>query len=69
MYLGKGSAPEDFEFREVSIEPHSMRKVGTIATEWRDALTVFDEDGNLVLTRKITWDELKEQEFILVIGP
>jgi hypothetical protein len=69
VYLGNGSEPEDFEFREVSIEPHSVVKVGTIATEWRDVVVVFDEDGNLVLTREITWDELEEQDFIFIIGP
>jgi hypothetical protein len=67
VYLGEGARPEDFEIIEVSIEPHSVKKVGTIETVWPDVVVVFDEDGNLVLRREITWDQLKDQDFRFVI--
>ena len=67
VYLGEGARPEDFKIVEVTIEPHSAKKVGTIAMVWPGVVVVFDEDGNLVLRRQITWDQLKEQGFRFVI--
>ena len=67
VYLGEGTRPEDFEIIEVTIEPRSVKKVGTIATVWPDLVVVFDENRNLVLRREITWDQLRDQDFVFVI--
>ena len=64
VYLGEGTGPDDFE---VAIEPLSMVEVGTIATEWRDVVVIRDEDGNVILRREITWNQLKEEDFLFVI--
>jgi hypothetical protein len=67
VYLGDGARPDDFEVIEVTIEPNSAKEIGTIETVWPDVVVVFDEDGNLVLRREITWDQLKDQDFVFVI--
>ena len=67
VYLGEGARPEDFEIVEVTIEPHSAKKVGTIEMVWPNVVVVFDKRGDLVLRREITWDQLKAQGFRFAI--
>ncbi len=40
-----------------------------IIAVWQDVVVVRDRQGNILLRKEITWDELKAQDFIFVIRP
>jgi hypothetical protein len=52
---------------DVIVEAYSTVRAGTIITEFKDVVVLRDKDGNLLLRKEITWDELKAQDFRFVI--
>jgi uncharacterized protein (DUF2249 family) len=59
-----GHDPEDLV---TTLSPHSSEELGELKHLWEDVVVVKDEDGNILLTKEITWDELKAMGFRFVI--
>jgi hypothetical protein len=57
----------DLSDYDVIVEAYSTVRAGTIITEFKDVVVLRDKDGNLLLRKEITWDELKAQDFRFVI--
>ncbi|MCH7511235.1 MAG: hypothetical protein IIB19_02600 [Chloroflexi bacterium] len=67
IYLGDDRDLDDFSHR---LGPRSrIEGVATIIAVWKDVVVVRDRQGNILLRKEITWDELKAQDFIFVIRP
>ena len=67
IYLGDGRDLDEFSH---SLGPRSrIEGVATIIAVWKDVVVVRDRQGNILLRKEITWDELKAQDFIFVICP
>ena len=65
IYLG-----DDRDDLDVSLGPRSrLEDVATIIAVWSDVVVVRDRQGNILMRKEITWDELKAQDFIFVIRP
>lgn len=65
IYLG-----DDLDDLDVRLPARSrLEDVATIIAVWRDVVVVRDVQGNILLRKEITWDELKAQDFIFVIRP
>jgi hypothetical protein len=58
----------DLSDYDVIVDPHSTVRAGTIIMEFKDVVILRDKDGNLLMRKEITWDELKAQDFRFVIS-
>ena len=50
-----------------SLEPHESQEVSTSEDDWRPEIRVVAEDGRVLLEDKITWDELGQMDYRIVI--
>lgn len=65
IYLG-----DDLDDFSVSLAPRSrIEDLTYIVAVWQDVVVVRDEQGNILLRKELTWNELKAQDFIFVIRP
>ena len=64
VYTAEDLEPEIYD---ALLEPRSTVRAGTIKMSFKDVVIVRDEDGNFLLRKEITWDELKAQGFRFVI--
>jgi hypothetical protein len=51
-----------------SIPPGGTSGVGTIMSAWPSTITAKDPSGNVVFSRRYTWDEIKNVGWRVVIG-
>ena len=58
---------DDLDDFDVSLPPHTSKRVETIEAVWEDVVVVRDREGGVILRQEITWDELEEQGFRFVI--
>jgi hypothetical protein len=53
---------------EFNLEPHEIQPVSTSEDDWRSWIRVVAEDGRVLLEDEITWDELREMDYRIVIS-
>jgi len=54
----------DFEF---DVQPHQTKNIVSPASHWRADIRVVAEDGRVLLEDHITWDEVREMGYKIVI--
>jgi hypothetical protein len=59
-----GDDPEDLV---TTLSPHSSKELGELKHLWEDVVVVKDEDGSILSRKEITWEELKAQDWRIVI--
>jgi hypothetical protein len=64
VYTAEDLGPNEYD---ALLGPHSTVEATTLEMHFKDIVIVRDEDGNLLLRKEITWDELKAQDFRFVI--
>jgi hypothetical protein len=54
----------DFEF---DVQPHQTKNIVNPASHWRPEIKVVAEDGRVLLEDHITWEEVREMGYKIVI--
>jgi hypothetical protein len=64
IYTADDREPEIYD---ALLEAHSTVRAGTVRITFKNVVIARDKDGNTLLRKEITWDELKAQGFRFVI--
>ena len=50
-----------------TVPPRSTKTEAVIKAVWKDVVVIRDEQGNVLFRQELTWDELKAQDWRIVI--